>query len=756
MKKLIKSFSLMFLMLIMVSVGFGNYIANAASYTAADVAQHATASDCWMILNNSVYGLTNYIPIHPGGTFISSMCGKDGTALFNSGPHPAGTLNVLNSYILGSLFVPVLTNVAISPNTAGIMVGGTQQLTVSTLDQNGSSINSTTTYSSSNNSVATVNNSGLITGVYSGTAVITATSISGGVTKIGISNITVSSPVPTPVLSNILITPTSSSIMVGNTQQLATSASDQNGNPIYANISFSSSNSAVATVSNTGLVKGILSGQATVTATAVNNGVIVKGSSIITIKEIPVLTSIVVSPATFSVASGSQEQLAVSTLDQNNNPIAATLSFSSSGASVATVNSSGLVTGITAGSATITATAVGGAITLSGTSEATVTPAPVLSNVILKPSTSSIMTGGSIQLTHSTLDQKGSPITASLSYSSSDPTIATVSNDGLVAGIRAGSVTVTATAVNGGTTVTGIAEVTVSAPILTRILVTPSTSTIMIGGTQQINVSASDQNGTAMTTTNSFVSSGTTVATISNVGVVTGVKAGVTTITVTSIKGGVTLTGNSTITVSSDVTAPIIKLLGKSPVTITIGSKYTDAGATATDNIDGNITAKIITVNDVNPSMIGTYTVTYNVTDTQGNIAPTITRIVKVVRLSSSGGGSSGGGRVVTTIPSTTTTIEGCVAGYLFNVTNGHPCAVIPGSVLGAEKFNFTLLMKIGSKNGDVKELQKFLNTKGYNSGTVDGKFGLLTQAAIIKFQIANGLKGDGIIGPITRVALNK
>jgi peptidoglycan hydrolase-like protein with peptidoglycan-binding domain len=48
------------------------------------------------------------------------------------------------------------------------------------------------------------------------------------------------------------------------------------------------------------------------------------------------------------------------------------------------------------------------------------------------------------------------------------------------------------------------------------------------------------------------------------------------------------------------------------------------------------------------------------------------------------------------------------------------------------------------------------LNAAGYNCGTPDGKFGLKTKQALIQFEIANGLKGDGIVGPKVRALLNK
>ena len=71
-------------------------------------------------------------------------------------------------------------------------------------------------------------------------------------------------------------------------------------------------------------------------------------------------------------------------------------------------------------------------------------------------------------------------------------------------------------------------------------------------------------------------------------------------------------------------------------------------------------------------------------------------------------------------------------------------------------KVNFTLLLKKGSRGNEVMELQKLLNDSGYNSGIADGIFGLKTKSAVIKFQIANKLIGDGIVGRLTRAILNK
>ena len=75
----------------------------------------------------------------------------------------------------------------------------------------------------------------------------------------------------------------------------------------------------------------------------------------------------------------------------------------------------------------------------------------------------------------------------------------------------------------------------------------------------------------------------------------------------------------------------LLWLLGDAEVTIEVGSTYADAGATASDNYDGDITADIVTVNPVDDDTVGSYTVTYNVTDSQGNAATEATRTVNVV-----------------------------------------------------------------------------------------------------------------------------
>jgi len=79
-----------------------------------------------------------------------------------------------------------------------------------------------------------------------------------------------------------------------------------------------------------------------------------------------------------------------------------------------------------------------------------------------------------------------------------------------------------------------------------------------------------------------------------------------------------------------DTTPPVITVTGDNPVTVEKGSTYTDAGATASDNVDGDLTSDIVITGTVDTSVVGTYTLTYSVTDEAGNTG-TATRTVNVV-----------------------------------------------------------------------------------------------------------------------------
>jgi len=93
---------------------------------------------------------------------------------------------------------------------------------------------------------------------------------------------------------------------------------------------------------------------------------------------------------------------------------------------------------------------------------------------------------------------------------------------------------------------------------------------------------------------------------------------------------GLNMRGIITVVAAADTTPPVITILGQNPITIDQNSIYNDAGATATDDVDGTITNNIVTVSNVNTAILGAYTVTYNVSDAAQNAATQKTRNVTV------------------------------------------------------------------------------------------------------------------------------
>ncbi len=98
------------------------------------------------------------------------------------------------------------------------------------------------------------------------------------------------------------------------------------------------------------------------------------------------------------------------------------------------------------------------------------------------------------------------------------------------------------------------------------------------------------------------------------------------------LEGGITITNiNISAPAAADTEPPVITLIGENPVNISVGDVYTDAGATAQDDIDGDISSLITVGGDtVDTSTVGTYNITYNVSDSAGNAAAEVTRTVNV------------------------------------------------------------------------------------------------------------------------------
>jgi hypothetical protein len=96
-----------------------------------------------------------------------------------------------------------------------------------------------------------------------------------------------------------------------------------------------------------------------------------------------------------------------------------------------------------------------------------------------------------------------------------------------------------------------------------------------------------------------------------------------------------------------DITPPTLTLRGSATVNILIDSIYTDEGASAMDDIDGDLTPLVVAVSNVDTKKLGVYTVTYSVSDRAGNSAQSLSRTVNVTPVSTAQEGPGGGGAIL-------------------------------------------------------------------------------------------------------------
>jgi manganese oxidase len=257
-------------------------------------------------------------------------------------------------------------------------------------------------------------------------------------------------------VATVTVSPTSATVSVGGAQQFSAILQANNGNVVSGTVTWTSSNPAVATVSGTGLATAVTVGSAIITATSENG---VTGSASLRVAPASVET-VSVDPAAPSINHGAIQQFTALLRSLSGELLSDRLvTWTSSNTSVATVDGSGLATGVGAGTAYITATSEG------KTGFATLTVgAPFVATVTVSPATVNIsVNGGTQQFTATLRDALGNLFAGLVSWTSSDPSVATVDGNGLVTGGNAGTATITATSVQGlnGSTVSGTATVTV-------------------------------------------------------------------------------------------------------------------------------------------------------------------------------------------------------------------------------------------------------------------------------------------------------
>ena len=348
----------------------------------------------------------------------------------------------------------------------------------------------------------------------------------------GAVTLTATVPAPPVAVSGVRLNKTSLSFTgTGSSQTLTATVSPSNAT--NKTLTWSSSNTSVATVSN-GVVKAVGFGTATITAKS-NNGK--TASCSVTVNPIQP-TGIKATPET-STLYGLNGTVKLSANVMPSNATNKAVTWSSRNTSVATVSSDGTVKAVGYGTTVITAKTVNG---LTSNCTVTVNPIAVTGVSLNKTSLSFTGTGSSQTLTATVSPSNATNKT--LTWSSSNTSVATVSN-GVVKAVGFGTATITAKSNNGKT---ASCSVTVNPIQPTGIKATPETSTLYgLNGTVKLSANVMPSNATNKTVT--WSSRNTSVATVSSDGTVKAVGYGTTVITATTVNG---LTSNCTINVKKE------------------------------------------------------------------------------------------------------------------------------------------------------------------------------------------------------------
>ncbi len=260
-------------------------------------------------------------------------------------------------------------------------------------------------------------------------------------------------------LKSILVIPVNTSIQVGRTQQYMAIAAYSDGSTanITGDVTWTSSDSAVASIDTLGLARAKAVGTTTITATLEG----ISGSATLTVIAPPTLESISVKPESALIQVDKTRQFTATGIhsDGSTADITGDITWASSKPAVATIDTEGLASAKAVGTTTITAPLEG----ISGSATLTVTElAPTLESISVTPESASIEVGQTQQYTATGTYSGGSTavITAEVTWASSDTAVATITSAGLATAVGAGTTTITATL----DTVSGTAALTATTP----------------------------------------------------------------------------------------------------------------------------------------------------------------------------------------------------------------------------------------------------------------------------------------------------
>ena len=426
-----------------------------------------------------------------------------------------------------------VTGVTLNKTTLTLEAGASETLTATITPADAT--NQKVSWKSSKEAVATVDANGKVTGVKAGEAVITVTTEDGGKTatcKVYVNTATVA-------VTGVMLNKTETTILEGGSETLVATVLPENAT--NRNVSWKSSDEAVATVDANGKVTGVKAGEAVITVTTEDGKKI--NTCKVTVKSNTVnVTGVSLNKSSISIMVGTDETLVAKVLPEN--ATNQNVTWSCKNPEIASVDANGKVTGIKVGRTIVTVTTEDGGKTADCAVNVSERPISVM-GVELNKTELIFQIGDSETLVASIKPAYAS--NKKVTWVSDKPEIATVDANGKVTGVKAGVATITVTTDDGGKTAT--CKVLVS-PRVYKVTVTPATLTMGINKTYKLNANVEGPTGVLRIVF--WTSSDETIATVDNNGnVTTKDKAGTVTITATSAANS-TKKGTCTITVSAD------------------------------------------------------------------------------------------------------------------------------------------------------------------------------------------------------------